>query len=560
MTGKVKKSVLSLFGILVALVAINFVSSFVFGRFDLTHDNRYTLSDTTLNIISEVQEPIEIEVYLEGNFPLEFRRLQTETKQILEEFSAYNNNIVYTFVNPIASEINSNEVIEQMYNEGFKPISVTVNDKGKQSQEVVFPWAKVTFQGREARVPLLKNAMGASTEEKVNTSVQHLEYAFIDGINKVIHEKSKKIAVVKGIGELNDIYLADFLMSLRDSYYIAPFTLDSVAIDPQKTLAQLNDFDLAIIAKPSLPFSEDKIQVLDQYVINGGKTLWMLDQVQADMDSLSMNGSMLAYPKDQSLGELLFKYGIRVNPNLVKDEVGTPIKLATGQQGSETVYEEFNWKFAPFAISTSNHPIVKNIDGVKFDFANSIDTLKNDIKKTVLLQSSPYSKIVGVPSEISLDVIAEEVSPETYKDQGNIALAVLLEGNFTSVFNNRILPFQDKNFEKVSEPNKMIVIADGDIARNQLDQNYQPMELGYDKWTNNLFGNKEFLMNSVNYLLDDNGLINIRTKDVKLPLLNKEEIYKDYDKIRVLIVGLPIALLVIFGFVFTYLRKKKYTK
>ena len=560
MTGKVKKSVLSLFGTLVALLAINFASSFVFGRFDLTHDNRYTLSETSLNIISEVQEPIEIEVYLEGNFPLEFRRLQTETKQILEEFSAYNNNVVYTFVNPIASEENATQVIEQMYNEGYKPISVTVNDKGKQSQEVVFPWAKVSFQGRSIRIPLLKNAMGASTEDKINTSVQHLEYAFVDAINSVIHEKSKKIAVIKGIGELNDVYLADFLMSLRDSYYIAPFTLDSVAIDPNKALEQLKEFDLAIIAKPTKAFTEDKIQVLDQYVINGGKSLWMLDQVQADMDSLGMNGTMLAYPKDQSLGELLFKYGIRVNPNLVKDEVGTPIKLATGQQGSETVYEEFNWKFAPFAISTSNHPIVKNIDGVKFDFANSIDTLKNDIKKTILLQSSPYSKTVGAPSEVSLSVINEEVTPETYKDQGNIPMAVLLEGNFTSVFNNRVLPFQDKNFKNKGVANKMIVIADGDIARNQLDQNYQPMELGYDKWTNNLFGNKEFLMNSVNYLLDDNGLINIRTKDVKLPLLNKEEIYKDYDKIRVLIVGLPIALLVIFGFVFTYLRKKKYTK
>lgn len=560
MTGKVKKSVLSLFGILVALLALNFASSFVFSRFDLTHDNRYTLSDPSLNIISEIQEPIEVEVYLEGDFPLEFRRLQTETKQILEEFSAYNNNVVYKFVNPIASEENSVQVIEKMYKEGYKPISVTVNDKGKQSQELVFPWAKVTFQRRTVRIPLLKNAMGASTEEKVNTSVQHLEYAFVDAFNKVLHEKSKKIAIIKGIGEVNDIYMADFLMSLRDSYYIAPFTLDSVALDPQKALAQLNEYDLAIIAKPSKPFTEDKIQVLDQYVMHGGKSLWMLDQVQAEMDSLSMNGSMLAYPKDQSLGELLFKYGVRLNPNLVKDEMGTPIKLATGQQGSETVYEEFTWKFAPFAMSSSKHPIVKNIDGVKFDFANSIDTLKNDIKKTILLQSSPYSKTVGVPSEVSLNVIAEEVTPEMYKDQGNIPLAVLLEGNFTSVFNNRVLPFKDSTFKNKGVENKMVVIADGDIARNQLDQNYEPMELGYDKWTNNLYGNKEFLMNSVNYLLDDSGLINIRTKDVKLPLLNKEEVYKDYDKIRTLIVGLPIVLLIIFGFVFTYLRKKKYTK
>lgn len=560
MKGSKNKSVLSIFGLLAAILAINFASSYVFKRFDLTHDQRYTLSETTLNILSEVKEPIEIEVYLEGNFPLEFRKLQTETKQILEEFSAYNNNIVFKFVNPIAVEATSMKVMEEMYAKGYKPINVMVNDKGKQSQEVVFPWAQAKFKEKTSRIPLLKNAMGLTTEEKVNTSVQHLEYAITEAIYQVTTEKSKKIAIIKGIGEMNDIYMADFLMALRESYFIAQFTLDSVAINPEKTLQDLKQYDLAIIAKPSKGFSEDKIQVLDQFILNGGKTLWMLDQVQADMDSLSKTGGMLAYPKESSLGEMLFKYGVRVNPVLVKDELGTPIKLAAGQQGSETVYEEFNWKFAPFALSSTNHPIVKNIEGVKFDFANSIDTLKNNIQKTILLQSSQYSKTIGVPAEISLNMVTEESNPEEYKGKGNFPLAVLLEGKFTSVFNNRILPFQDKTYKKIGVENKMIVISDGDVVKNQLDQNFQPIELGYDKWTNNLFGNKEFLLNSVNYLLDDNGLINIRTKDVKLALLNKEAVFKDYNKIRTLIVGLPIVLLIIFGFVFTYLRKRKYTK
>lgn len=560
MKGSKNKSVLSIFRLLAAILAINFASSYVFKRFDLTHDQRYTLSETTLNILSEVKEPIEIEVYLEGDFPLEFRKLQTETKQILEEFSAYNNNIVFKFVNPIAVEATSMKVMEEMYAKGYKPINVMVNDKGKQSQEVVFPWAQAKFKEKTSRIPLLKNAMGLTTEEKVNTSVQHLEYAITEAIYQVTTEKSKKIAIIKGIGEMNDIYMADFLMALRESYFIAQFTLDSVAINPEKTLQDLKQYDLAIIAKPSKGFSEDKIQVLDQFILNGGKTLWMLDQVQADMDSLSKTGGMLAYPKESSLGEMLFKYGVRVNPVLVKDELGTPIKLAAGQQGSETVYEEFNWKFAPFALSSTNHPIVKNIEGVKFDFANSIDTLKNNIQKTILLQSSQYSKTIGVPAEISLNMVTEESNPEEYKGKGNFPLAVLLEGKFTSVFNNRILPFQDKTYKKIGVENKMIVISDGDVVKNQLDQNFQPMELGYDKWTNNLFGNKEFLLNSVNYLLDDNGLINIRTKDVKLALLNKEAVFKDYNKIRTLIVGLPIVLLIIFGFVFTYLRKRKYTK
>lgn len=560
MTGSKNKPVLRLAGVLVALLALNFGSSFVFKRFDLTQDKRYTLSQTTLNILSEVKEPIEVIVYLEGDFPLEFRKLQTETKQILEEFTAYNNNVVFKFVNPIAVEETAMQVMQEMYAKGYKPINVMVNDKGKQSQEVVFPWAQAKFKEKTVRIPLLKNAMGLTTEQKVNTSVQHLEYAITDAIFKVTNEKTKKIAIIKGIGELEDIYLADFLMAIKESYFIAPFTLENVEDNPSKTLEELKEFDLAIIAKPTLNFSDEKIQVLDQYILNGGKAVWLLDQVQADMDSLNRTGSMLAFPKDASLGEMLFKYGVRVNPVLVKDELGTPIKLAAGQQGSETIYEEFNWKYAPFALTSNTHPIVKNIEGVKFDFANSIDTLKNGIKKTILLQSSQFSRIVGVPSEISLNLVNEPSNPEEYAGKGNIPLAVLLEGNFTSVFNNRILPFQDSNFKKEGVPTKMLVVADGDVIKNQLDQNYEPMELGYDKWTNNLYGNKEFLLNAVNYLLDDNGLINIRTKDVNLALLNKEAVYKDYDKIRVLIVGLPIVLLTIFGFVFTYLRKRKYSK
>src|SRR5690606_31062464 len=236
-------------------------------------------------------------------------------------------------------------------------------------------------------------------------------------------------------------------------------------------------------------------------------------------------------------------------------------KLAVGQQGSETVYETFNWKFAPYVISESNHPIAKNIEAVKFDFANSIDTLKNNIKKTVLLSSSPYATKVGTPSVVSLSgTIQEKTDPNQLKPKQTIPLAVLLEGHFTSVYKNRIIPFKTDNYLNDGKPTKMIVISDGDVIKNQLDQNYQPMELGYDKWTNTLYGNKEFLINAVNYLLDDNGLINLRTKEVKLPLLDKEKVYTNYNYIRSVIVALPLLVLIFFGIVFTYLRKKKYTK
>src|SRR5690554_395505 len=559
---KKKQSLKAFLGLALGLIVLNVVGNYIFHRFDLTTDKRYTLSETTKEILDNVQEPLFIDVYLEGNFPAEFRKLQTETKQLLEEFQAYNSNISFLFVNPMENENVAMQMAEQLYANGMKPINITVNDKGKQSQEMVFPWAVATKGEEHAKIQLLKNSFAVSTEEKILASVQHLEYAVTEAIYKVTTEKSKKIAIIKGIGEPIDIYIADFLTSLRDSYFIAPFTLDSVAVHPQKTLKDLQEYDLAIIAKPTKPFNENEIQVLDQFVMNGGASLWMLDYVQADMDSLhSGNGEMLVYGMDLNLGEMLFKYGVRINPDLVKDEMGSPIKLAIGQQGSETMYETFNWKFAPFSVSQSGHPIVKNTDGVRFDFANSIDTLKNDIQKTVLLTSSPYATKIGAPSIVSLSrTVKEQIDPATFQQIPPIPLAVLLEGSFTSVYKNRIIPFKTDNYLTDGNPTKMIVISDGDVLKNQLDQNYQPLELGYDKWTNTMYGNKEFLMNAVNYLLDDNGLINLRTKEVKLPLLNKEKVYADYSSIRTIVVALPLAILVVFGLLFTYLRKKKYTK
>lgn len=558
---KKQKSLQSFLGIAIALIVINIASNFLFHRFDLTADKRYTLSETTKTILNDISEPLFIDVYLEGNFPAELRKLQTETKQLLEEFQAQNKNIHFVFVDPLADENVAVQMAEQLFANGMKPINITVNDKGKQSQEMIFPWAVATQGDNNAKIQLLKNAMAASTEDKVASSVQHLEYAITEAIYKVATEKSKKIAIIKGIGEPDDIYIADFLRTVKDSYFIAPFTLDSVAVNPEKTLNDLKGYDLAVIAKPTLQFTDEQIQVLDQFVMNGGKSIWLLDQVHAEMDSLyNKSGEMLVMPKDQSLGAMLFKYGVRVNPDLVKDEMGSPIKLAIGQQGSETVYETFNWKFAPYSVSFSTHPIVKNIDGVKFDFANSIDTLQNDIKKTVLLTTSPYATKVGTPTIIGLAQTIQEPTDPAQKPQPVIPLAVLLEGNFTSVFKNRIVPFKMDGYLTDGKPNKMIVISDGDIIKNQLDKEYQPMELGYDKWTNTLYGNKEFLINAVNYLLDDNGLIHLRTKEVKLPLLDKEKVYKDYSTIQTIIVALPLAVLAIFGLLFTYFRKKKYTK
>ncbi len=543
------------------LLVINTIGSFFFYRLDLTKDKRYTLSSTSLHIIEQVKNPLYIKVYMQGELPSEFKRLQLETRQILEEFQGYNSNIVFEFIDPLEDEATSMDNIKELYRKGLTPINISVDDKGKQSQAMVFPWAIAVYDNKEVNIPLLKNIMGASTTDKIIGSVQHLEYSIADALYKITNDKQKKIAIIKGNGELHEAYIAKFLLQTKESYHIGPFTLDSVAKQPLNSLTELKKYDLAIIAKPTEAFSENEKQVLDQYIVNGGKTIWLIDQVVAEMDSLySPTGSALAFPRDLNLNDFFFKYGVRIYPDLVKDEQGSPIKLATGEQGSATQYQEFNWKFAPQIYSQSNHPIVKNLGGIKFDFANAIDTLKNGIKKTVLLQSSPYSKRMGTPTEINLNSVNEETTPADYLNKGNIPLAVLLEGKFHSMFENRILAFDQNNFQAKGKPSKMIVISDGDIIKNQLDKNGMPVELGYDQRSGNLYDNKDLLMNCVNYLLDDTGLINIRSKDLDLPLLDKEKVYENYTNIQLLTIGLPIAILGVFGFLFSFLRKRKYSR
>ncbi|MDI1255045.1 MAG: gliding motility-associated ABC transporter substrate-binding protein GldG [Flavobacterium sp.] len=597
-----KDNLKKLFVTIGLLILVNIIGHFWFHRFDLTKDKRYTLSPVSLDIIEQVKEPLYVDVFLEGQFPGEFKRLQTETRQLLEEFKAYNTEIEFRFINPvddsegmeeqkrqliydlfklngviksekeekeikqsIAGVTDLNKAIQDTFlGNGMLPINVTLEDKGKQTQEVVFPWAIATYKNRTVKIPLLKNLMGASTQNKVESSVQHMEYAFANAFNIVTNQKEKKVAVIKGNGEMHDLLMADFIKQVREQYYIGTFTLDSVANQPAESAAALKKYDLAIIAKPKEKFSDAEKQVLDQFVINGGKTLWLMDAVNIEMDSLyNENGATLAYPNDVNLNDMFFKYGFRIEPELIKDEQATPIKLATGQEGSGTQYTQYFWKYAPLIYPSEKdaNPIVKNLDGIKFDFANPIDVLQNDIKKTVLLKSSPFSKPIGTPVEVKLNMVSEEATKADYANsKGGFPVALLLEGKFSSVFKNRVKAFDDRSFKDEGVNNKMIVISDGDVIRNQLDKNYQPLELGYDKWVGAMYGNKEFAMNCVNYLLDDNGLISIRSKNVSLAALDKTKVYDNYTQSQIITIGVPLIILLVFGLLFTFLRKRKYSR
>ena len=535
--------------VLVVLLLINYISSTVYKRFDLTEDNRYTLSNSTKSIVENIEEIITIKVYLQGDFPAEFKRLQTETKQHLEELKALNKNIKFRFINP-------SEIAEELINSGLEPSRLQVQENSKLSEIIIFPWAIVSSKNSTENISLLKDIYSNSQDEQLESSIQNLEYAFANAIHKVTSKKSKKIAIIKGNGELSDIYIADFLQKLNEYYFLAPFTLDSVANQPQKTLKDISEYDLIIVAKPTEKFTEEEKFTVDQFSMNGGKTLWLIDNVVAELDSLMQTGETLAYPRDLGLTDLFFNYGVRINTDLITDLNSSEIPLATGNIGNKTQFSQFQWNYYPLLNSTNNHSINNNIEAVNAKFSNSIDTLKNNIQKTILLQSSKLSKAVGTPSIISLKSITQQTNPSEFSN-GEKPIAILLEGKFKSAYNDRVKPFNLETPKENGVETKMIVISDGDIIANEISKG-KPLELGINKWTNQRFGNKEFLLNTVNYLLDDTGLINIRSKTVKVDFLNKQKAFEETTKWQVINILFPLLILAAFGFIFNYFRKKKY--
>ncbi|PTX41504.1 protein involved in gliding motility GldG [Christiangramia gaetbulicola] len=548
----------SLLILLVILIAANFLASEFYLRFDLTQDQRYSLSPAAKEIVADVEQPLIFDVFLEGNFPSEFRRLRNEIRQMLEEFSAYNRNIKFNFVDPLAEGDDANAIAEEFYKMGMTPARLNVQENGKNSESIIFPWTIANYGEKTVKIPLLKNQIGATDEERVNASVQQLEYALADGLSKLVYPRENKIAVMRGNGELPDAQIADFIKTIQEYYYMAPFTLDSAATNPQKTLADLKEYDLILEPKPTQPYTENEKYVLDQYLMNGGKMLWLAETTNMETDSLfNERGTAIALPRNLNLGDYFFSYGVRINPEIVNDLYSAPIILASGD-GNNTRFNPYPWFYSPLTSSPNEHPIINNIEAVKFEYANPIDTLANDIKKTILLSSSPRTKLEGVPSQISLNMVGEKPDVSTY-NAGEQPLAVLLEGNFKSVYKNRVKPFEISGHLDQGKDSKMLVVSDGDVIKNDI-QAGKPLELGFQRYTGNTYGNKEFLLNSVNYLLDDTGLIDIRSKEINLAFLDKEKTAAQREQWQLINLAGPILLLIIFGIAFRFYRKHKYVK
>ena len=534
--------------VFVFMYGVHFVGQHFNKRLDCTKDGRYTLSSSSIRLLKSIEKPTMIKVYLEGNFPAQFRRLQLETKYLLQEMENINPNIKFVFVNPSRN-------LEKHIAQGRTPSRIVQQENGVVTETLLVPWASVHSNKKSSNIALLKeHAHSKNQQEQIKKSIENLEYAFINGLKKIYHKKSKKIAVLVGNGELGDNYLFDLLHSLKPHYHLAKFTLDSVATAPLNTLRHLQKFDLAILAKPTESFSEKEKFVLDQFALNGGRSLWLIDPAQAARDSLFSTGKMLAYPVDLNVDDLFFAYGVRLEKNLIKDLSCSKITLSAGNIGRRTNFKSFLWQYHPLVKPEKDHRITKNVDRVNLQFASSITLLKNTPKKTILLQSSGASKKIGLPSFVKLSEVATPVIHQTYKS-GKQNLCVLLEGDFNSAYKDRVQPFDLKNALKHGQ-SKMVIVSDGDIASNQI-HNKKPLPLGFDKWTQEFYANKEFLQNTIDYLLDNANLIKIRSKTMAFPLFNKEKLMEERIFWKWFNLLMPLGLLTFLfgGSVFFYKRK-----
>jgi len=563
-----------IFGIII-IVLLNIIGSYIHSRFDLTSEKRYSLSDATKLMLNNIDDIVYFRIYLEGDdFPAGFKRLRNETKEMLDEFRAYNNLIQYEFINPSESTNakERNDTYKLLIERGLQPTDLQIKTNEGQSQKIIFPNALVTYKSRELPLELLRTQMGFPPEAVLNNSIQSLEFNIASIIKKLSTIKKSKIAFIKGHGELTYKETADITAALSKDFVVERIEikgqlnslterspLDSV------NLSIRNKFEAIIIAKPKTSFSDKDKFIIDQFVMRGGKVLWLIDPVLASMDSIQKSGFAISINYDLNLEDQLFNYGVRLNNNLIMDINALHIPVRTGQIGNQPQMDFFPWYFFPILTPLSNHPIVNNLNAISTNFISSIDTVEvKNVDKTILLKTSSYSRIVSSPAMISLSILQKTPDQRMYQTPGQ-PVAVLLEGEFESVFKNRIPPAiandDEIGFKEKSKPTKMIVISDGDIIRNQFHiPNGYPLPLGYDQFTRQTFGNKELILNVMNYLCDGSGLISIRSRELKLRLLDRTKVNNNKLFWQMFNTILPILLILIFGIVQARIRKIKYTK
>ncbi|MBN3036367.1 MAG: gliding motility-associated ABC transporter substrate-binding protein GldG [Bacteroidales bacterium] len=561
---------------LVVIILVNIIGSFIFTRFDLTAEKRFTLSEPTRKLLRGLDDIVFFEVYLEGGFPAGFKRLRKETREMLDQFRVYSRFIQYEFINPFEKdkEASQRDVINRLAERGLSPTDLHVSKTEGSTRQVIFPGAIVHHKASEMPVDLFISQMGVSPEEVLNNSIQNLEFNLANTIRKMTVTIKPKVAFTEGHGELSPLETADITRALMEYYSVERVRLDEMLsslterrqVDSASTRI-VNKYEAIIIAKPDSAFSEKDKFIIDQFVMRGGRVLWLIDPVMASMDSIQFSDATVGIANNLNLDDQLFHYGVRLNNNLVMDLSALPIPLRTGQSGGTPQIEFFPWYYFPVLTPLSEHPVVKNLNAIRTEFISSIDTISvPGITKTILLTSSPYARTVNTPAFITLDVLRNEPDRELF-NKPDIPVACLLEGSFGSIYKNRIPPvlMEDKDigFIERSGPNRMIVIADGDVIKNQVRYSQgrpYPYPLGYDRYTQQTFGNRDLIMNAMNWLVDDMGLIGIRSRELKLRMLDKTRVDSHRVFWQMLNTLLPVIVVVVFGFSLIIYRRWKYTR
>lgn len=542
---------------IVLLVLINLVASTWFFRIDLTEEKRFQIKDPTREILKNLDDDVFIEVYLEGELNASFRRFRNSIRETLEEFRIQSGNKVhYSFTDPAAAlgQKAQAEFMTELASKGIQPTRVIDNENGQRMEKVIFPGAIVSYGSAERGVQLLKGNKAASQLEEINQSIEGVEFEIASAIVQLTRESTKKIGWVTGHGELDGAEAISFQRAINEMYELEPIELGS-PVTPQS-------FDALVIARPTQTFSDIEKLNLDQFIMKGGNVLFLIDKLTANMDSASQQ-SYFAFPYSLGLDDQLFKYGVRLNMDLVQDRVSGKYPVVTGQTGTRPQIQLIDWPFFPLVNHYSSHPITNNLDAVVMRFVSSIDTVKAQrIRKTPLMFTSEYSRKLTAPVDVSIQTLRQPDLASQFT-VANVPVAYLLEGEFTSVFKNRFLPdsAKTKNFIGDGKPAKLIVVADGDLAANVVNpRTGQPQALGFDPFTNTTFASRDLLMNMISYLVEENGLIQVRSKEIKIRPLDKEKIAGEKTKWQFVNIAIPLILLFSFAAVRAYIRKKRFAE
>ncbi len=557
-----RQNLLQLFLFVANVIVICYIASVLFFRVDMTQEKRFTLSETRKQILKSLPDEILVKVYLSGDMPLSFKRLNKATHEMLDEFRVYaGKNLQYQFVdvydNPAPKVVN--DKVNELYKKGLQPTNIKIQDpKGGYSEKLIIPGALISYNSIELPVNLLSNNPGLPGEENLNNSIQDLEYNFINKIQTISNTKLEKIAFLEGHGELDQEHVADISHEMANYYQVDRGKINGNvhALDPYKCV---------IIAQPENAFSEEDKFVLDQYLMKGGKIAWFISPIRVNQDSIA-NGRAFAYILSLNIDDQLFKYGIRINPALVQDVQCNIIPVNTSLTASQPKFVPAPWLYYPLVLGSQLYPVSRNLNMVKTEYCSYIDTLaaNSKLQKKILLSSSKYSRVRLMPGFISLAEIKQQYQRTDF-DKSFLPIAALVEGRFPSVFKNRMLTnLKIKgqfNYIDESVFTKMLVVADGNIIRN--DVRYSPKgalitPLGFDRYTSQTFGNKEFVLNAINYMTNDIGLMQLRSKQIRLRLLDKSKIQDERLKWQIVNVLAPVILIVLAGFAINFWRKRKY--